>query len=133
MIAIWDNRLSVGDAAIDAEHRLVLNLLNELDVAFAVNAPPVVVEKALEALVRAVDRHFARDADEPVGPVGRHLAFATKVARLLDNWRQGDHRAIDRRSLLDLGRRWIDHMGYRESPGVPARSRGMDMEQRLAG
>jgi hemerythrin len=116
MIAIWDNRLSVGEAAIDAEHRLVLNLLNELDVAFSVKAPAKVVEKAMESLVRAVERHFARDA-ATYGPVGRHEAYLAKVRRLLDAWRSGDHRAVDRRTLMDLARRWIDHIGRREPLG----------------
>lgn len=121
MIAIWDNRLSIGNAAIDGEHRLVLNLLNELEVAFAVTAPAVVVEKALEALVNAVDRHFARNESRAEGPMGRHVAFSAKVHRLLRQWRDGDRQCIDRRVLLDLGRRWIDHMGCREAPCVPKR------------
>ncbi|OAN46652.1 hypothetical protein A6A04_05955 [Paramagnetospirillum marisnigri] len=116
MIAIWDNRLSVGDAGIDAEHRLVLNLLNELDVVFAVAAPRVVVEKALEALVRAVSRHFARDASAD-GPVRTHMAYQARVERLLRDWHSGELPVIDRSTLLSLGRGWIDHIGRREAYG----------------
>ncbi|TAN80066.1 MAG: hypothetical protein EPN20_00160 [Magnetospirillum sp.] len=120
MIATWDNRLSIGDAAIDSEHRLVLNLLNELDVAFAVTAPAEVVQKALEALVRAVDRHFARNGLTAVGPaghrIGEHAALAAKVHRLLEDWRDGTLEGVEHRTLMTLGRRWIDHMGRHEAP-----------------
>lgn len=120
MIAIWDNRLAIGDAAIDAEHRHVLNLLNELDVALSVKAPEVVVEKALETLVKTVERHFARDRRRGLGPPAVHAAFTAKVQRLLADWRAGDHRAVDHRVLLGLGRRWLDHMGRSERRGGTA-------------
>ncbi|CAA7612425.1 hypothetical protein [Magnetospirillum sp. SS-4] len=115
MIAIWDNRLSSGNSIIDAEHRLVLDLLNELDVAFAVGAPDEVVERALDALVRGIGRHFARDGQSPSGRVAEHAAIAACAHRLLHDWRAGTARAIDRRTLLNLSRRWIDHMGRRET------------------
>ncbi len=134
MIAIWDNRLSTGDDAIDAEHRLVLSLLNELHVAFTVKAPRVVVQKALEALVRAVDHHFARTDLASVGSderhaIGEHAAFAVTVHRLLEDWRSGTLQAIDRRTLMHLGGRWIDHMGRHETFTGLARRR----DQRLVG
>lgn len=121
MIAIWEQRLSTGDKVIDAEHRLVLNLLNELSVALTVNAPAVVVQKALEALVRAIDRHFARDGLTAVGsveraPIGEHAALAAKAHRLLADWQSGTVTKLERRSLLSLGQRWIGHMGRHEAP-----------------
>ncbi|MDO8608471.1 MAG: hypothetical protein Q7R40_18220 [Phaeospirillum sp.] len=112
MIVIWDKRLSTGDAAIDAEHRLVFDLLNELDVACAVTAPAVVVQKTLEALARTVDRHFGRNG--PSEHMGGHAALASKVHRLLADWQGGIIQEIDRRTLMNLGRCWIDHMGRRE-------------------
>ncbi|CAA7624526.1 conserved hypothetical protein [Candidatus Terasakiella magnetica] len=111
MIVIWDNRLSVGDVVLDAEHRRVVSLLNELDVALTVNAPAVVVEKALEALTRAIDSHFQRDAE--TGRVGEHAALAARAHRLLQDWRCGNH-VVDRRSLMTLGQRWVSHIGRRE-------------------
>ena len=140
MIAIWDNRLSTGNTAIDAEHRLVLNLLNELNVAFTVQVPRVVIQKALETLVRAVDRHFARDGLPTVGtgrdsPIRDHAAFSVAVHRLLNDWRDGTLQTIDRRTLVSLGSRWIDHMGRREAatPVTALHLPQIAVEQRLAG
>lgn len=115
MIATWDNRLAIGDTAIDAEHRMVLNLLNELHVAFTVRAPRVVVQRALETLSRTVDRHFARDGLTE-SRYGEHEAFAAMIHRLLADWRDGEIQEIDRRTLMNLAHRWIDHMGRRETP-----------------
>lgn len=126
MIAIWDNRLSMGDHAIDAEHRLVLNLLNELAVALSVNAPRLVVEKALESMARATDRHFARDGSQRVAD---HMAFAQTVHRLLADWRAGRQDVLNRSTLLRLGQRWLAHMGRHETPAHDAG----DVRQRLAG
>jgi hemerythrin len=114
MIAIWDNRLAIGDTAIDAEHRLVLDLLNEMHVAFTVRVPKVVVLRALETLARTVDRHFARDSFG-TPDIAEHAAFASMVHRLLADWRSGETQEIDRRTLMNLARRWIDHMGRRET------------------
>ncbi|MBV5325996.1 MAG: hypothetical protein J0626_12465 [Rhodospirillaceae bacterium] len=114
MIATWDNRLMTGDRAIDAEHRVVLNLLNELHVASTVRAPMVVVQKALESMTGIVDRHFARCGPSPGGD---HTAFAAAVHRLAADWRSGAIRDLDRRTLMNLARRWIDHIGRHEAPG----------------
>ncbi len=111
MIAIWDVRFSVGNALADAEHRQVISILNEIDVARSVGAPPEVVGKALESLVRGIDAHFAHD--EP--PRSDHLAIAASARRLLESWRSGTPNALERRVLVNLARRWIDHMGRHEA------------------
>ncbi|EME70565.1 hypothetical protein H261_07358 [Paramagnetospirillum caucaseum] len=120
MIAIWDTRFSVGNALADAEHRQVISVLNEIDVARTVGAPPEVVEKALETLARTIDAHFARDDT----PRSEHLALSASARRLLDSWRNGAPGALERRVLVNLARRWIDHMGRHE---------GAQPSQRLAG
>lgn len=116
MIAIWDAHLSVGDALLDAEHRRVVAILNELAVALSVRAPAVVVEKALEALVRTIEEHFARDKRT----VGEHAALSASARRLLEEWRHGRRDVVDRRALVGLAGRWIGHMGRRETT-EPAR------------
>ncbi len=111
MIAIWDSRFSVGNALADAEHRQVISILNEVEIARSVGAPPEVVEKALESLVRTINTHFARDH----APRGGHAAMAASAQRVLDSWRNHIPGALDRRVLVNLARRWIDHMGRHES------------------
>ena len=94
---------------------MVLNLLNELHVAFTVRVPKVVVLRALETLARTVDRHFSRD-DLAGARHTDHAAFVAMVHRLLADWRDGSIQQIDRRTLMALARRWIDHMGRHERP-----------------
>jgi hypothetical protein len=111
MIAIWDSRFSVGNALADAEHRQVISILNEIHVACSVGAPPEVIEMALESLVRNIDAHFARDT----APCGEHGAIAASAHRIRASWQAGAHNALGRRTLVNLARRWIDHMGRREN------------------
>jgi hypothetical protein len=121
MIAMWDARFSVGNALADAEHRQVISILNEIDVAMKVGAPPVVVEKALETLARTIDAHFAHDER----PRGDHAAISASAHRLLEAWKAGRHGTLERRVLVNLARRWIDHMGRQES--------SPSLSQRMAG
>jgi hypothetical protein len=120
MIAIWDPRYSVGNALADAEHRQVISILNEIDVARSVGAPRIVVKMALETLVRTIESHFTRDRE----PQGDHLAIASAARRLLDAWHENSHAALERRILVNLAQRWIAHIGRRQGT-LPA--------QRLAG
>lgn len=141
MIAIWDQRLSVGDPVIDSEHRQVIALLNEIDVALSVAAPAQVVDRALDALTRAIDRHFMPENPvEPAGPrVGEHAALAAGAHRLLQAWRTGHRDDVDRRALMTLASRWLSHIGRRERQGrrpaaeAPAISPHAASQQRLAG
>jgi hypothetical protein len=110
MIAIWDSRFSVGNALADAEHRQVISILNEIHVACSVGAPPEVIGMALESLEWTIDAHFARDRY----PCGEHSAIAAFTRRIRASWKAGDHDALSRRTLVNLARRWIDHMGRRE-------------------
>ncbi|KIL97385.1 hypothetical protein CCC_00446 [Paramagnetospirillum magnetotacticum MS-1] len=110
MIAIWDNRYTVGNALADAEHRQVISLLNEIDVARSVGAPPEVIGKALETLVRSIESHFA--GDQP--PQREHAAIIMSARRLLTSWQSRAPGAIERRALINLARRWFDHMGRNE-------------------
>ena len=126
MIAIWDQRLSVGDATLDAEHRQLINLLNEIDVALTVRAPREVIERALVTLADSIERHLL------IGGVrsGEHVALISKARRLLEDWRQGLSLSLDRRVLMNLAQRWIAHMGRAERPYASAVN---IQQQRLAG
>ncbi|CUW38356.1 conserved protein of unknown function(Haemerythrin-like, metal-binding,2-61) [Magnetospirillum sp. XM-1] len=120
MIAIWDTRFSVGNALADAEHRQVISILNEIDVACRVGAPPEVMGKALESLAQSIDAHFAHDTP----PRSDHLAIAASARRLLEAWRSGTPNALERRVLVNLARRWIDHMGRQEAAQPSQRMAG---------
>ncbi len=120
MIAIWDSRFSVGNALADAEHRQVISILNEIDVARSVGAPSEVVGMALESLVRNISAHFVRDKS----PCGEHTAIAVAAHRIRASWQAGAGNALERRTLVNLARRWIDHMGRRENVHTPHRLAG---------
>lgn len=85
---VWRDAFSVGDPAVDHEHRELIELVNAAARGLRAGAPPAEVEAAFGDLLRAISGHFAheekqmRRADYP--------AFAEHKAdheRLLDELR----------------------------------------------
>ncbi len=115
MIVQWREQFTLGRAAVDADHRLIADTINDLDTAIAVASPPEVVGRALDLLAQRIDDHFRREDDEVPAcdghdrPVDHQLVLA-RVRRLRDEWRQGACTEFDRGQLLALARWWVDHL-----------------------
>lgn len=83
----WCDTYSIGLAEIDAQHMMLIELMNELWQAIASNAPNEVSEKLLERLEHYTVAHFGaeetlmRTLDYPDFP-GHKLAHAKFVLRL---------------------------------------------------
>lgn len=54
----WSERLSVGVAEIDEEHKRFIGLVNQLNAAIAGREPKARVEQLLEAIIDDARRHF---------------------------------------------------------------------------
>jgi hemerythrin-like metal-binding protein len=119
MIVQWREQFAHGRAAIDADHRMVVDMINELDVALAVASPPEVVGRALDVLAQRIAEHFRReDAELPAGDGAQlparpndHQEILARACRLRDDWRQGACTDFDRGQLLALARWWVSHIG----------------------
>ncbi len=59
----WDDRLSVGIAAIDDDHKRLLDLLNKLQTAAHYHTGEAFEREALDALVDYTKVHFKREED----------------------------------------------------------------------
>ena len=73
MIAHWDDGYGIGRAVSDAEHRMVIDLLNELEVAITVGAP------TLEFISELPEREGF--GDEVHGPQTQQVFNALAMAK----------------------------------------------------
>lgn len=97
MLVQWQKDFEIGHPPTDAEHREVVDLLNELDVGLGADSPAEPVDRALEALSHLLSaRH---DADEAL----EHLRDLRRA------WDQGAPE-LGRNDLRALAHWWLRHL-----------------------
>lgn len=71
MLVQWQKDFEWGHPTTDAAHREVVDLLNELDVLLAADAPPEAIDRVLDSLVHLLSTHLQshQDAAPVVGQV----------------------------------------------------------------
>lgn len=124
----WKPEYSVGDPAIDQEHRELVDLVNRTAVAILERRPDGDVQRAFGDLIRAVSAHFAleerqmretgydqlrphKDDHERLIDVLRDLMdepregedVAEVLTRELEEWFAGHFREHDSRLHMKLG------------------------------
>lgn len=60
-VVLWSDDLSVGIPRLDDHHRRLIDLLNRLDAAVAVEHAPLITGQVLGELVRYVYYHFGEE------------------------------------------------------------------------
>ncbi len=61
MSIAWDETLTVGDAAIDADHRCMMNLIAAIEAAATGPVDCAAIGRTLAELTRLTAEHFARE------------------------------------------------------------------------
>ncbi|MCC7320428.1 MAG: hemerythrin family protein [Rubellimicrobium sp.] len=100
----WRPEFSVGDPAIDHEHRELVDLVNEAAGAILDGHPGVEVDRALGDLMRAVSAHFAheetqmrRAAYDALGPhTADHERLLDQLRDIMDDPARGRAEAAGR-------------------------------------
>jgi hemerythrin len=114
----WTDSLSVGIAAIDADHRRLFKMLEELRGQLANRAPGYDIDFAFKRLVEFATFHFCREEALLVGNgypgqgshKQEHNAFTAQAGQALANFRAGRTDAISP-ELIDFIETWlIDHI-----------------------
>jgi len=57
----WDDAFSVGVVRLDADHRLLMGMINQLCEAWQAGKDGLVLDKLFDALLVYADVHFARE------------------------------------------------------------------------
>lgn len=118
VILAWDEAYSVGSAMIDSDHRILINLVNQLHDAMETGQSRDVLGSVLNVLTEYVEHHFHREEllmerigyPERATHVRNHRELEAKVRAVRDRWLSGDHQVLDD-EVLGFLKRWLaDHI-----------------------
>lgn len=101
MLVQWQKDFELGHPTTDAEHREVVDLLNELYVSLDEDAAPEAIDRALGSLARLLASHL--HAQQDAAPLISH------VRDLHRNWREAAA-APNRGDLRILAHWWLEHL-----------------------
>ena len=118
MLIQWKKEFSCGHAGIDADHRMVIDLLNEMNVALMVLAPPEVITTALRTLDRRVDDHFCREeahfnvlsAEDAQHHTTDHQEMRNRIRTMIGDWESGTGALVNQGELQFLADYWVTHI-----------------------
>lgn len=100
MLLQWQRDFELGHPTTDAEHREVVDLLNELYVCLDADTAPEAIDRALDSLVHLLDSHLHARDDAPV------IHHARDLRR---NWREAAA-TPKRDDLRALAHWWLEHV-----------------------
>lgn len=110
----WDKTMSVGHAVLDSDHRILIDLINQLDDAIETGQSRDVVGSVLNVLTEYIEHHFRREealmavAAVPSldGHAAAHRQLEERVTLVRDRYRGGERTALDQ-EVLDLLKKWL--------------------------
>jgi len=113
----WSDVMSVKNAEMDADHKRLVNLINELYEAMWMDQAQPVIQKCLDSLKQYVCYHF--HAEEELMAKSSfpglkdhqavHLQFIGNLAEMEKLWQEGDLGVLEQ--LMDMLQGWlVDHI-----------------------
>lgn len=110
----WDQSYSVGSAMLDSDHRILLNLLNQLHDATDTGQSRDVVTSVLSVLAEYTEHHFRREelVMTQIGFPGRdehertHRALEATVRDIHRRWQDGERQALGE-DTLEFLKKWL--------------------------
>lgn len=130
----WTGALSVGVPSIDAQHRQLVDLLNDLDAAVAHGYTDEITRSMLDRLIRYANEHFGYEEElfartgypDAVAHVTEHALFRQHVEELDKRARRGEF--VLGIEVVRFLREWLlDHVQVTDRAyGVHLRAAGID-------
>lgn len=110
----WSEAYGVGNALLDSDHRILIDLLNQLDDAVDTGQSREVVGTVVNVLVEYTEHHFRREeaimraADFPglAQHESEHRSLEGRVRDLRDRWAAGD-RGVLGEEVLTFLKKWL--------------------------
>lgn len=112
----WNESLSVGVPLVDDDHKILIELINQLEDGVGDNEETAVLGTVLDALIDYTVYHFAREEKvmeacgfpEMNDHVGEHRDLTSRVRGIQRRFRDGDHDALGKETL-DFLKDWLTH------------------------
>lgn len=101
MLVQWQKDFELGHPSTDAEHRAVVDLLNELYVTLEEDDAPEAIDRALDSLAHLLVSHLHAHSDA--------APLVNRVRDLHRNWREAAS-APNRSDLRLLAHWWLEHL-----------------------
>lgn len=110
----WSDGYSVGNPMLDSDHRIILNLLNQLHDATETGQSRDVVASVLNVLAEYTEHHFRREelVMAEIGYPGRaehanaHRDMVERVHAIRRRWQAGERQALGEDTLAFL-KKWL--------------------------
>ena len=113
-LVAWNEAFSVGNAILDSDHRILINLLNQLHDAVDTGQSRDVVGSVVNVLVEYTEHHFRRE-EALMSAAGyphlaehqqTHAALEERVRHIRDRWAAGERTVLDEEMLAFL-KKWL--------------------------
>lgn len=117
-ILAWSETYSVGNAMIDSDHRILINLINQLHDATETGQSRDVVGSVVNVLAEYVEHHFHRE-ELLMAQIGypereqhsqSHRDLERRVRDIRDRWMAGNRQVLDDDVMIFLKRWLTDHI-----------------------
>jgi hemerythrin-like metal-binding domain len=114
----WSEAYGVGHAMLDADHRILINLVNQLHDAMETGQSRAVVGTVINVLAEYTEHHFRREeailtaAGFPLleQHKAEHSNLEARVRDIRDRWSGGERQVLDQ-EVLDFIKKWLtDHI-----------------------
>jgi hemerythrin-like metal-binding protein len=110
----WTEKMSVGVELLDADHKKLIGLLNDLHNGIDAGHGTERLERVLDGLVAYVETHFAHEEDYfiqtgyPGAPehIQEHRAFTNRVKDVQTSYNKGKFEALSLNTMSFL-KEWI--------------------------
>lgn len=113
-VLTWSEAYSVGSAMIDSDHRILINLVNQLHDAIETGQSRDVLDNVLSVLAEYVEHHFHRE-ELLMGRIGypareehmkSHRQLEERVRSVRDRWMAGERQVLDD-EVMGFLKRWL--------------------------
>lgn len=110
----WQDSFSIGNPLLDSDHRILVNLLNQLHDALDTGQSRKVVGSVIGVLAEYVEHHFRReeallartDYPDRVEHEKAHRALEARVRDIRDRWIAGERSALGD-EVLEFLKKWL--------------------------
>lgn len=113
-LVAWDESYSVGNALLDSDHHILINLLNQLYDAIDTGQSRDVVASVVNVLTEYVEHHFQRE-EAILNQVGfpeceshfaEHRILEGRFQEMRARWISGNRQVLDE-EVLEFLKNWL--------------------------